>query len=205
MMIKKVGGTFYQHEHYQNRKREYHDRRHQVDHQARLSEFLAQFHAEEISGCESEAVDLMLVSYFFRGRLKVSSSSAIWKIAAVTALALGSLAAETARRRNRNRRKCTTKRSVSSMRTLESVFESPVGPAVEQTAETLRPSVPQTPEIAPALAAVPMPPEAARLTEPSDEEIRLRAYFISEHRRRFALPGDADSDWREAKQQLLSK
>src|SRR5260370_23123511 len=77
------------------------------------------------------------------------------------------------------------------------------GPAVEQTAETLRPSVPQTPEIAPALAAVPMPPEAPRLTEPSDEEIRLRAYFISEHRRRFAIPGDADSDWREAKQQPL--
>jgi hypothetical protein len=66
-------------------------------------------------------------------------------------------------------------------------------------------STPQRPDLAPALAAVPMPPEAARLTEPSDEEIRLRAYFISEHRRRFALPGDADSDWREAKQQLLSK
>jgi hypothetical protein len=131
--------------------------------------------------------------------------SAIWKIAAGTVLALGVLAAEMALRRNRNWRKCTTKRSVSSMRTIESVFESPVGPAVEQTAETLRPSVPQTPEIAPASAAVPMPPEAARLTEPSDEETRLRAYFISEHRRRFALPGDADSDWREAKQQLLSE
>ena len=48
-------------------------------------------------------------------------------------------------------------------------------------------------------------PEPARLTEPSDEEIRLRAYFISEHRRRFALPGDTDSDWREAKQQLISE
>ena len=84
----------------------------------------------------------------------------------------------------------------------EPVFESPVRPAVEQT---LRQSVPRTPEIAPTLAAVPMPPEAARLTEPSDEEIRLRAYFISEDRRRFALPGDAESDWREAKQQLLSK
>jgi len=66
-------------------------------------------------------------------------------------------------------------------------------------------STPLTPDLAPALAAVPMPPEAARLTEPSNEEIRLRAYFISEDRRRFALPGDADSDWREAKQQLLSK
>src|SRR5437899_4065436 len=50
-----------------------------------------------------------------------------------------------------------------------------------------------------------MAPEAARLTEPSDEEIRLRAYFISEHRRRFALPGDADSDWREARQRLISE
>jgi len=39
--------------------------------------------------------------------------------------------------------------------------------------------------------------------EPSDEAIRLRAYFISERRRRFALPGDAESDWIEAKRQLL--
>lgn len=42
-------------------------------------------------------------------------------------------------------------------------------------------------------------------TEPSDDAIRLRAYFISERRRRFALPGDADSDWLEAKRQLLAE
>jgi hypothetical protein len=41
--------------------------------------------------------------------------------------------------------------------------------------------------------------------EPSEEVIRLRAYFISERRRRFALPGDAESDWLEAKRQLLSE
>jgi hypothetical protein len=41
--------------------------------------------------------------------------------------------------------------------------------------------------------------------EPSDEQVRLRAYFISERRRRFALPGDAESDWLEAKRQLLSE
>lgn len=40
-------------------------------------------------------------------------------------------------------------------------------------------------------------------SEPSDDTIRLRAYFISERRRRFALPGDAESDWLEAKRQLL--
>ena len=56
-----------------------------------------------------------------------------------------------------------------------------------------------------AKAKVSMPPEAGPGTEPSDEEIRMRAYFISERRRRFALPGDADSDWLEAKRQLLSE
>jgi hypothetical protein len=52
---------------------------------------------------------------------------------------------------------------------------------------------------------VSMPPEADPAAKPSDEEIRMRAYFISERRRRFALPGDADSDWLEAKRQLLSE
>jgi hypothetical protein len=50
---------------------------------------------------------------------------------------------------------------------------------------------------------VSMPPGAGPVTEPSDDQIRMRAYFISERRRRFALPGDADSDWLEAKRQLL--
>src|SRR4029453_2673373 len=49
------------------------------------------------------------------------------------------------------------------------------------------------------------PNEAAEIAEPSDEAIRLRAYFISERRRRFALPGNAESDWLEAKRQLLSE
>jgi len=50
-----------------------------------------------------------------------------------------------------------------------------------------------------------MPVEAAGIPDPSDEAVRLRAYFISERRRRFALPGDAESDWLEAKRQLLSE
>jgi hypothetical protein len=39
----------------------------------------------------------------------------------------------------------------------------------------------------------------------SDDAVRLRAYFISERRHRFALPGDAESDWLEAKRQLLAE
>jgi hypothetical protein len=54
-------------------------------------------------------------------------------------------------------------------------------------------------------ANVAMPSAAGTTARPSDEEIRLRAYFISERRRRFALPGDADSDWLEARRQLLSE
>ena len=51
-----------------------------------------------------------------------------------------------------------------------------------------------------------MPAKAGTIAvELSDEEIRTRAYFISERRRRFALPGDADSDWLEARRQLLSE
>jgi hypothetical protein len=49
------------------------------------------------------------------------------------------------------------------------------------------------------------PNKATEIAEPSDEAIRLRAYFISERRRRFALPGDAESDWLEAKRQLFSE
>jgi hypothetical protein len=50
-----------------------------------------------------------------------------------------------------------------------------------------------------------IPAKAGSIAEPSDDAIRLRAYFISERRRRFGLPGDADSDWLEAKRQLLSE
>jgi len=41
--------------------------------------------------------------------------------------------------------------------------------------------------------------------EPSEDAVRLQAYLISERRRRFDLPGDAESDWLEAKRQLLAE
>jgi hypothetical protein len=39
----------------------------------------------------------------------------------------------------------------------------------------------------------------------SDEAIRTRAYFIAEQRERMSLPGNADSDWLEARRQLLAE
>jgi len=75
-------------------------------------------------------------------------------------------------------------------------------PAVRRTSTRKSPAAPKKSVIA-GKTKVSMPSEAAQGGDPSDEAIRLRAYFISERRRRFGLPGDADSDWLEAKRQLL--
>jgi Protein of unknown function (DUF2934) len=90
--------------------------------------------------------------------------------------------------------------------------ESPAGIEVKKAsksrrARAARKRAPARKEAAPARKAnFSMPPEAGTTAAgPSDDEIRMRAYFISERRRRFALPGDADSDWLEAKRQLLSE
>lgn len=41
--------------------------------------------------------------------------------------------------------------------------------------------------------------------EPSDADIRLRAYFIAERRVQLALQGDPARDWIEARQQLIQE
>jgi len=40
---------------------------------------------------------------------------------------------------------------------------------------------------------------------PSDEAIRIRAYFLAERRHRLSLPGDSAHDWIEAKRQLTEE
>jgi hypothetical protein len=47
--------------------------------------------------------------------------------------------------------------------------------------------------------------EGTPITEPSDEEIRIRAYFIGERRAQLSLQGDSAHDWIEAKRQLLEE
>ena len=42
-------------------------------------------------------------------------------------------------------------------------------------------------------------------TEPSEADIRLRAYFIAERRVQLALQGDPARDWIEARQQLIEE
>ena len=49
------------------------------------------------------------------------------------------------------------------------------------------------------------PPQAAERSEPSDADIRLRAYFIAERRVQLALQGDPAKDWLDARQQLIEE
>ena len=46
---------------------------------------------------------------------------------------------------------------------------------------------------------------AAPLREPTDEEIRIRAYFLAERRLQLSLPGDSAHDWIEARRQLIEE
>jgi len=55
------------------------------------------------------------------------------------------------------------------------------------------------------ISASPQTDVTPKSGELSEDAVRLRAYFISERRRRFALPGDTESDWLEAKRQLLAE
>jgi hypothetical protein len=41
--------------------------------------------------------------------------------------------------------------------------------------------------------------------EPTDEEIRIRAYFLAERRVQLSLPGDSAHDWIEARRQLIEE
>ena len=46
---------------------------------------------------------------------------------------------------------------------------------------------------------------SASTREPSDEEIRIRAYFIAERRIQLSLQGDSAHDWIEARRQLVEE
>jgi hypothetical protein len=66
-------------------------------------------------------------------------------------------------------------------------------PAAVKKASTKKPATPAT------------KPTASRPVEPTDDEIRIRAYFLAERRHQLALPGDSAHDWIEARRQLIEE
>jgi Protein of unknown function (DUF2934) len=66
-------------------------------------------------------------------------------------------------------------------------------PAAAKKASTKKPAAPAT------------KPTAPRPVEPTDDEIRIRAYFLAERRQQLSLPGDSAHDWIEARRQLIEE
>jgi hypothetical protein len=59
---------------------------------------------------------------------------------------------------------------------------------------------------APSASKPSVPPTSiARIEQPSDDEIRIRAYFIAERRAQLQLEGDSTHDWLEARRQLIDE
>jgi hypothetical protein len=65
-------------------------------------------------------------------------------------------------------------------------------PAAKKIATTARSSAKKAPSPSP-------------VQEPSDDQIRLRAYFLAERRHKLSLPGDSAHDWIEARRQLIEE
>jgi Protein of unknown function (DUF2934) len=66
-------------------------------------------------------------------------------------------------------------------------------PAAAKKASTKKPATPAT------------KPAVSRPVEPTDDEIRIRAYFLAERRHQLSLPGDSAHDWIEARRQLIEE
>jgi len=54
-------------------------------------------------------------------------------------------------------------------------------------------------------AKKPAAPKTKKAPPYSQDDVALRAYFISEKRRKLGLPGDSHSDWIEAERQLATE
>ena len=68
----------------------------------------------------------------------------------------------------------------------------------KKTAAARKPSI-RKPVISATKAA------GSRPVEPTDDEVRIRAYFLAERRHQLSLPGDSAHDWIEARRQLIEE
>ena len=83
-------------------------------------------------------------------------------------------------------------------------------PAVSNGSETTQPKkksrpAPAKPKARKTASSPKNAPPSSPLREPSDDEIRLRAYFLAERRHQLSLPGDSAHDWIEARRQLIEE
>ena len=84
-----------------------------------------------------------------------------------------------------------------------------VGPEAKTTDAASKPKRKKAAPKKKAVATKPAAPKkvssSASRAEPTDEEIRIRAYFIAERRIQLSLQGDSAHDWIEARRQLIEE
>lgn len=97
----------------------------------------------------------------------------------------------------------TTIETPSSPSSAEPVPESTTVPRAVET--LILEQSPGAAELSSAIEPVSLEGEQAPLEEPTFEQIQLRAYFISERRKQARLPGDDQSDWVQAREELLNE
>lgn len=68
-----------------------------------------------------------------------------------------------------------------------------------------KPAAKKKAPVAPAATSRKEISDPAPAAEPTDEAIRIRAYFLAERRHRLSLPGDSAHDWIEARRQLIEE
>ena len=88
--------------------------------------------------------------------------------------------------------------------------DSSAGPAPKTTAAAPKPkrkkAAPKKQTVRALKPAAPRKaPSPNTRPEPTDEQIRIRAYFIAERRLQLRLQGDSAHDWIEAKRQLIEE
>ena len=100
--------------------------------------------------------------------------------------------------------------SATSTETATALASKPMGRPVGKRAAATKPvaskkASKKKPTLRSAKAANNQGSKASKNAEPSEADIRLRAYFVAERRVQLALQGDPAKDWLEAKQQLLQE
>jgi hypothetical protein len=104
------------------------------------------------------------------------------------------------------KRKATRRKPGPAPATEAPSSPSPAEPMPETTPAAVETVIlEQSPGAAAFTEEPPWERERVPLEEPAFEQIQLRAYFIAERRQREGLPGDDQSDWLQAKEELLNE
>jgi sRNA-binding protein len=106
---------------------------------------------------------------------------------------------------NRRQQKVARKSKIETEKQAEASAEADAKTADAAPKPKRKKAAPKKKPVATKPAAPKKVSSSSSRHEPSDEEIRIRAYFIAERRIQLSLQGDSAHDWIEARRQLIEE